>query len=104
MRLVQRPLECVFTAAAMLLSAGCGGDDDDVVVPPVAAEAAPTAATCPTEVAAVARCLSGKDSAGAYYFVAMPMTWNNTLVLHAHGGPELGGAPTSSAGMDEGEE
>jgi hypothetical protein len=97
MRLVQRPLECVFTAAAVLLSTGCGGDDDDVVVaPPVAAEAAPTAATCPTEVAAVARCLSSKDSAGAYYFIAMPTTWNNTLVLHAHGGPELGGAPTSA--------
>ena len=59
--------------------------------PPVAtAEAAPVAAACPKDVAAIARCLAGRDSAGAYYLIAIPQKWNGYLVLHAHGGPELG--------------
>ncbi len=37
-----------------------------------AAEAAPTATPCPKDLAPIARCLSGKDSAGAYYLVAVP--------------------------------
>ncbi len=40
--------------------------------------------------AAGSRCLSGRDSAGAYYWFAVPPSWNGTLVVHAHGGPELG--------------
>jgi hypothetical protein len=39
-------------------------------------------------------CLAGRDSAGAYYLIAMPKAWNGDLVLHAHGGPFLG-APTA---------
>jgi hypothetical protein len=39
-------------------------------------------------------CLAGRDSAGAFYLVAMPKPWNGDLVLHAHGGPFLG-APTA---------
>ena len=92
-RHLPRPFDVLALAAAAFLTIGCGGDDD---LPPVpVAEAAPVTAACPAEVAAIARCLSGKDSAGAYYYVAMPTTWNGTLVLHAHGGPELG-APTSA--------
>jgi len=47
-------------------------------------------ATCPDSVAAGSRCLSGRDSAGAYYWFAIPPQWNGTLIVHAHGGPELG--------------
>lgn len=65
-------------AAALL--AGCAH------TPPP--EAAPTAVACPKDVPA--RCLSGKDSAGAYYLIAIPPAWNGQLVLHAHGGPALG--------------
>ena len=54
------------------------------------AEAAPVAAACPKDLAPIARCLSGQDSAGAYYLIAMPQQWNGHLVLHAHGGPALG--------------
>ena len=40
--------------------------------------------------AAGSRCLAGRDSAGAYYWLAVPRQWNGTLVVHAHGGPVLG--------------
>jgi hypothetical protein len=46
--------------------------------------------TCPPSVAAGSRCLAGRDSAGAYYWFAIPPQWQGTLVVHAHGGPELG--------------
>lgn len=59
--------------------------------PPAAtAEAAPKAAACPPALApSVAHCLSGRDTAGAYYLIALPKQWNGHLVLHAHGGPTL---------------
>ena len=50
----------------------------------------PAAQPCPAEVAAGSQCKTGRDSAGAYYWLVKPPTWNGTLVVHAHGGPELG--------------
>jgi hypothetical protein len=64
------------------------------------AEAAPAAAPCPKDVAAIARCLSGQDSAGAYYLIAVPHLWNQHLVLHAHGGPALG-APRAERSVED---
>jgi pimeloyl-ACP methyl ester carboxylesterase len=52
--------------------------------------AAPQTANCPTGVPTDARCLTGQDSAGAFYWIAVPAAWNQVLVMHAHGGPELG--------------
>ena len=49
-----------------------------------------TTAPCPTGLPAATRCLSGRDAAGAFYWIAVPAAWNGVLVLHAHGGPELG--------------
>ena len=40
--------------------------------------------------ATTTRCLAGRDEAGAFYWIAVPAAWNGVLVLHAHGGPELG--------------
>ncbi len=62
---------------------------------PLAAQAGAPAqaalpAVCPENVATGSRCLSGRDSAGAYFWFAVPPQWNGTLVVHAHGGPELG--------------
>lgn len=54
------------------------------------AEAAPHTTACPAAVGAQVQCWSGRDSAGAYYLIAMPQPWNGDLVLHAHGGPALG--------------
>ena len=58
------------------------------------------AAACPKDLAPIARCLSGQDSAGAYYLIAMPQRWNGRLVLHAHGGPALG-APRMERSVED---
>ncbi|MEU0127969.1 hypothetical protein [Streptomyces sp. NPDC006289] len=58
--------------------------------PSAAAVGAPAPTPCPAELTAGARCYSGQDAHGAHYTVAVPREWNGTLVLHAHGGPDLG--------------
>ncbi len=60
----------------------------------MAAESAPVPTACPAGVGEGTTCLSGQDSAGAFYLIAMPKAWNGDLVVHAHGGPFLG-APTA---------
>jgi hypothetical protein len=67
---------------------------------PGADEAAPQATTCPAELPAGTRCLGGRDTAGAYYLIAVPQDWNGHLVLHAHGGPFLG-QPTAKRIEDD---
>lgn len=64
------------------------------------AQAAPQDTTCPAAVPTGTRCLSGQDAAGAFYLVAVPQQWNGTLVLHAHGGPNLG-APTLARTVED---
>ncbi|HEY4068881.1 MAG TPA: DUF6351 family protein [Burkholderiaceae bacterium] len=51
---------------------------------------APASVACPSGLPEATRCLAGRDEAGAYYWIAVPAAWNGILVLHAHGGPELG--------------
>ena len=67
---------------------------------PVAASAdsGPTPSVCPASVADVADCWTGQDANGAFYAIAVPHDWNGDLVVHAHGGPDLGAAsdPTRS--------
>ena len=61
---------------------------------------APQPATCPTGLPAATRCFTGQDSAGAYYWIAVPAVWNQVLVMHAHGGPELG-VPNAKRSADD---
>ncbi len=91
MTINKRPVLTAACAATLLL-AGCasGLQQQPSATLPATAEAPPQAVDCPKEVPADTRCLGGRDSAGAYYLVAMPAQWNGTLVLHAHGGPTLG--------------
>lgn len=86
-------------AAAALGLVGCNSDghDDDFDFGP---ESAPVATACPEAVPATARCLGGRDSAGAYYLIAMPAQWNGHLVMHAHGGPSLE-APTPERAVED---
>jgi hypothetical protein len=84
-------------AATVLLFTACGGGDDADAAP---SEAKPVAATCPSDIASIATCLSGRDSAGAYYLIAMPNAWNKTLVMHSHGGPNLD-APTPERAVED---
>ncbi len=81
-------------ALATLLLAGCAA------APPLspqlaaavsaAGEPAPQATACPKDLPANVRCLAGQDRQGARYLIALPTPWSGVLVLHAHGGPELG--------------
>jgi len=105
-------------AASAVLLAGCAGTQapqqppapashDGAAVPAwhapafdPAAEPAPVATACPSEVPRTASCWSGRDSAGAYYYIAVPQDWQGTLVLHDHGGPELG-APKAERTADD---
>ncbi|MES2948722.1 MAG: hypothetical protein V4858_09290 [Pseudomonadota bacterium] len=47
-------------------------------------------APCPKSVTVAAHCYTGQDKQGAFYWIAKPEKWNKVLVVHAHGGPELG--------------
>ena len=50
----------------------------------------PVITACPASLSGTATCYTGQDSNAAYYAIAIPKTWNGSLVVHAHGGPDLG--------------
>ncbi|MEU5567655.1 hypothetical protein [Micromonospora musae] len=59
--------------------------------PAAQASAPPPAVTeCPANLTGKATCYTGQDTNGAYYAIAIPNRWNRSLVVHAHGGPDLG--------------
>lgn len=71
---------------ALALALACAG-----AAVQAAAPTAPRPAACPQPVPESARCYTGADGAGAFYWIAIPKDWNrNVLVMHAHGGPETG--------------
>lgn len=97
-----RPGHWLACALLSTLLAACG--TAPVHVPPEALqfgpEAAPVVVTCPAGPPADARCLRGKDSAGAPYLIVMPARWSGTLFVHAHGGPFLGAPGDARANED----
>ncbi|MFS8103897.1 hypothetical protein LFM09_42930 [Lentzea alba] len=60
----------------------------------------PPTAPCPENVPAGTTCYEGRDANGAYYTIAVPKKWNKTLVVHSHGGPDLGD-PTPERTRDD---
>lgn len=52
--------------------------------------AGPSSTDCPADLVGKADCYRGRDANGAYYAMAVPDDWNGSLVVHAHGGPDLG--------------
>ena len=84
------------TAAGSALLAGA-------LLAPVPASAAtgPTPSACPAGVADVADCWTGQDDNGAYYAMAVPHDWNGDLVVHAHGGPDLGDASDPARSVED---
>ncbi|MDQ0779509.1 hypothetical protein QF026_007975 [Streptomyces aurantiacus] len=50
----------------------------------------PAAVACPANLVGKATCHTGRSADGAYYAIAVPKNWNRSLVVHAHGGPDLG--------------
>lgn len=83
---------------SLALLAACAGTAPPTA--PAQAEAAPAPVACPAGVPADTRCLAGTDTAGAMYLIAMPSSWNGTLVMHAHGGPALG-APKMERAVED---
>jgi len=71
-----------------------------VAMLPAARADGPQSAPCPDGVAPDARCYNGRDAEGALYWIAIPAEWNKVLVVHAHGGPELG-TPTLARGAED---
>jgi hypothetical protein len=84
------------TAAGSALLAGA-------LLAPVPASAAtgPTPSACPAGVADVADCWTGQDDNGAYYAIGVPHDWNGDLVVHAHGGPDLGAASDPARSVED---
>lgn len=70
-------------------------------VPARATAPPPAAATCPAELAGKATCYTGQDANGAYYAIAVPKDWNGSLVVHAHGGPDLGAGSDPQRSVDD---
>jgi alpha-beta hydrolase superfamily lysophospholipase len=65
-----------------------------------ACAAQPLRAKCPAPVPESARCYTGADGRGAFYWIAIPGDWNKVLVMHAHGGPETG-PPSAERSMKD---
>ncbi|MES2717682.1 MAG: hypothetical protein V4795_18090 [Pseudomonadota bacterium] len=101
-------LQALLLATAAWL-AGCASGPA-ALAPPVAkvdpahvsadAEAAPQPLPCPGGLPAGVRCLGGQDRLGAHYLIALPAAWSGVLVLHAHGGPELGAPSAERTAQD----
>jgi hypothetical protein len=94
MRLTIRPLPSLCLVLPLLACSTAPPAPSAPASPPA------TATACPTGVPAGAKCLSGRDEAGAYYWFAIPANWNGMLVVHAHGGPELGAPKTERTAED----
>jgi hypothetical protein len=98
MRLNLRPGS--LSLPVVLSLAGCGGGSAVLHGPVTSIEVAPKVAACPAEIPTGTTCWTGQDSKGAYYLIAKPAQWNGTLVLHAHGGPDLA-APTADRAAED---
>ncbi|MFE0252805.1 hypothetical protein [Streptomyces sp. NPDC059010] len=61
----------------------------------------PARADCPADLAGRASCYSGRDADGAFYTIAVPDHWNGSLVVHAHGGPDLAADSDPARSLDD---
>ena len=94
------PVRAVWAALGALLAVG--GHAHALGGPAASAKAAapPKVTACPAGVPSTTTCYAGQDSAGAYYMIAKPAPWNGVLVLHAHGGPDLGAPRAARVAQD----
>jgi hypothetical protein len=94
---LQQAAEPAGTAASAVASRVAGQDGAFVRVPGGAwapttdpGPDTPKPRPCPDGLPAGTQCHSGRDLLGAHLLMAMPADWNGALVVHVHGGPELG--------------
>jgi alpha-beta hydrolase superfamily lysophospholipase len=88
-------------ACALLLAMPAGFAAGDAAALP--GDAPSGSAACPSGVAPGSRCTAGRDAQGAFWWFAVPPGWTareGTLVVHAHGGPELGEPKPARAAED----
>lgn len=71
-----------------------------LVAPAAEAQVPVPVVGCPAELPVGTKCYGGQDQNGAYYTIAVPAGWKGDLVMHAHGGPDLG-APTPERATDD---
>lgn len=90
----------LLAAWASLLSACASAPQPPNSLSPPNAAAAPFVAPCPDGLPSGTRCYGGQDAAGAFFWIAVPAHWNGVLVMHTHGGPELG-APTLARATED---
>ncbi|MYQ67808.1 MULTISPECIES: hypothetical protein [Streptomyces] len=83
------PVALAATVAALLTGA------------PPAHASGPGPTACPDRLAAKATCYSGVGAHGAAYTIAVPDDWNGSLVVHAHGGPDLGEGSDPARSADD---
>ena len=93
---------CLLLPLLAALSALTGCANRSLGDPAVAidGEPAPQPLPCPTGLPEGTRCLGGQDKLGAHVLIAMPVRWSGVLVLHAHGGPELGAPRADRTAQD----
>lgn len=94
-----RPFRRLLGPAALLVGAMVGSL---TTAPAAQASAPPPAVTgCPANLTGKATCYTGRDANGAYYAIAIPNRWNRSLVVHAHGGPDLGDTSDPQRSVDD---
>ncbi|MFG2965072.1 hypothetical protein ACGFZS_17515 [Streptomyces sp. NPDC048288] len=83
------------SVAAALATAFVGAPPAQAGTPP------PTTVSCPAPLDGRATCYTGRDAHGAAYAIAVPAHWNGSLVVHAHGGPDLGTGSDPARSADD---
>jgi alpha-beta hydrolase superfamily lysophospholipase len=90
--------------AAALLQGCATAPTAPVLSPAAQASAPPRPQACPKEVPADARCFTGEDGNGSFYWIALPAGWQpatGVLVMHAHGGPADTGPALAARSLDD---
>ncbi|MFG2480523.1 hypothetical protein [Streptomyces fagopyri] len=81
--------------AAAVAAAFTGAPSAHADAPP------PAVVSCPAALDGRATCCTGTDTHGAAYAIAVPEHWNGSLVVHAHGGPDLGAGSDPQRSVDD---
>lgn len=88
-------------ALGLCLAGVVGGLMNPTPATAVADAGRPSIADCPSPLQGKATCYTGRDTNGAYYAIAVPHHWNRSLIVHAHGGPDLGPESDPQRSIDD---